>query len=104
MYIPGAGTLDLDGDGVPDVNIATEDDPGNPSAGVPTFKIGENLTLANGAATSGYLTMHSIAGVNAFKRAWNEDRDYLYPIPTNDRILTNGALAQNPGWNDGLGL
>ena len=104
MYIPGAGTLDLDGDGTPDVNIATNDNPGNPSAGVATFKIGENLVLANGATTSGYLTIHSIAGANAFKRAWNEDRDYLYPIPTNDRILTNGALAQNPGWNDGLGL
>ena len=38
------------------------------------------------------------------KREWKEDRDYLYPIPTKDRILTNGALTQNPGWDDKLGL
>ena len=31
-------------------------------------------------------------------------RDYLYPIPTDDRSLTGGALTQNPGWNDGLDL
>lgn len=35
-------------------------------------------------------------------RQWNEERDYLYPIPRQDRILTNGVLTQNPGWNDGL--
>ena len=35
-------------------------------------------------------------------RQWNEERDYLYPIPRQDRILTNGALTQNPGWNDNL--
>ena len=35
-------------------------------------------------------------------RSWNENRDYLYPIPTDDRNLTGGALTQNPGWDDGL--
>ena len=38
----------------------------------------------------------------SIKRVWNEDKDYLYPIPTKDRVLTDGALTQNPGWNDGL--
>lgn len=35
-------------------------------------------------------------------RLWDEERDYLYPIPTEERILTDGALTQNPGWKDGL--
>ena len=35
-------------------------------------------------------------------REFNEERDYLYPIPTTERSLTNGALTQNPGWDDGL--
>ena len=30
------------------------------------------------------------------------DKDYLYPIPTDDRSLTHGNLTQNPGWYDGL--
>ena len=30
-----------------------------------------------------------------------EPRDYLYPIPINERSL-NPNLTQNPGWNDGL--
>ena len=29
-------------------------------------------------------------------------RDSLYPVPTDDRVLTQGAITQNPGWNDGL--
>ena len=29
-------------------------------------------------------------------------RDYLYPIPIDERILTGGVLTQNPGWDDGL--
>ena len=28
--------------------------------------------------------------------------NHPYPIPTDDRSLTGGALTQNPGWNDGL--
>lgn len=31
---------------------------------------------------------------------WNEERDYLYPVPVGQRILTGGALSQNPGWVD----
>ena len=33
---------------------------------------------------------------------WHEDRDYLWPIPADQRSLTKGALSQNPGWDDGL--
>lgn len=36
-------------------------------------------------------------GVQGFK--FNEGRDYLYPIPTNQRTL-NPQLGQNPGWNN----
>ena len=41
-------------------------------------------------------------GSNSAKRTWDENRDYLFPIPTDERILTGGALTQNPGWEDGL--
>ena len=73
------------------------------------LEVGEKLTLvtpaASGANTyngeSGYLTVHRN---DLMQRNWNEERDYLYPIPTKERVLTNGALTQNPGWADGLGL
>lgn len=97
MYIPGPGSYDLNDDGKLDVNIATATNPGNPNAGAPTFKIGENLLLTG--PESGYLEMHQ-----DIQRNWREDRDYLYPLPMQDRILTNGALTQNPNWDDKLGF
>ena len=107
MYIPSAGTLDLNADGVLDFNIATTNNAGAPE-GVTTLKVGENLTLVTPSAggntyngESGFLTIHRN---DVMKRQWIEERDYYYPIPTKERILTNGALTQNPGWNDGLGL
>ena len=36
------------------------------------------------------------------KRSFNKDRDYLWPIPTDQRVATGGALSQNPGYEDGL--
>lgn len=46
---------------------------------------------------SGYIIIHT-----DYARSWDEERDYLYPVPTDDRVLTQGAITQNPGWNDGL--
>ena len=37
---------------------------------------------------------------NALKYTWNEERDYLWPIPADQRVLTGGLLTQNPGWTD----
>lgn len=97
MYIPGAGTYDLNNDGKLDFNISTSTDAGNPNAGAVNLKVGENLSLTGNE--SGHLVMHK-----DIVRNWNEERDYLYPLPMQDRILTDGALKQNPGWDDGLGL
>ena len=36
-----------------------------------------------------------------YKFSFDPERDYLYPVPTNERVLNN-RLLQNPGWNDGL--
>ena len=107
MYIPSAGAIDLNADGVLDFNIATASNPGSPD-GVTTLKVGENLTLVTPSESgntyngeSGFLTIHRN---DVMQRQWREDRDYYYPIPTKERVLTNGALTQNPGWEDGLGL
>lgn len=95
LYFPGTGEYDLDENGSVDVCIYdTEKAPGN-SADVLYLKLGSDIVLSEG--TSGNVLAHSTQ-----QRIWNEARDYLYPIPTDDRVLTQGAISQNPGWNDGL--
>lgn len=95
LYFPGTGEYDLDENGSVDVCIYdTEKAPGN-SADVLYLKLGSDIVLSEG--TSGNVLAHSTQ-----QRIWNEERDYLYPIPTDDRVLTQGAISQNPGWNDGL--
>lgn len=42
-----------------------------------------------------------VAPVQQVRRSFDENRDYLFPIPTADLAL-NPALVQNPGWSDGI--
>ncbi len=94
MYFPGPGEYDLNGDGAKDVLLYTTAKPAGATAPV-SFQLGVDIILSEG--TSGHVNPHKSTTCT-----WNEDRDYLYPIPTNERSLTHGALTQNPGWNDGL--
>ena len=95
MYFPGEGSYDLDGDGVADVILYTGDTP--PAGTALKLKIGRDVTLSND--TSGYLDWHKNTRPGW---TWNDGKDYLYPIPPEQRSLTQGALTQNPGWVDGL--
>lgn len=94
MYFPGPGEYDLDNDGIKDVYLYTGS---NRQSSVATqqYQIGTDIILSEG--DKGNVVVHS-----QIPRAWNEARDYYYPIPSKDRILTNGALTQNPGWEDNL--
>lgn len=94
IYVPGPGTYDLDGNGTPDVCFYEGNAPSLPSGVVPC-KINEKVFLTDG--NKGYVINHKNT-----PGKWDESRDYLYPIPINDRSLTEGALTQNPGWDDGL--
>ena len=95
LYFAGTGEYDLDGNGTVDVCIYdSETAPGN-KVDVLYLKLGTDIVLSG--KTSGNLLAHSTT-----HRIWNEERDYLYPIPTDDRVLTQGAISQNPGWDDGL--
>lgn len=93
MYFPGPGEYDLDGDGKADLCLWTGS---KPSTGAPiVYELAVDIQLTGG--TSGNILLHT-----DYPRTWNEERDYLYPIPTDDRVLTQGAITQNPGWNDNL--
>ena len=61
------------------------------------YKLGDEFRLENG--TKGNIIVHDVAEE---PRSWDENKDYLYPIPTQERLLSNGALSQNPNWNDNL--
>jgi hypothetical protein len=93
MYFPGVGTYDIDHNGSIDLHIYEGTKPAA-VAGRQYLKIGE-VVLENGAAGGQIVTNPTVT------KQWNEDRDYLYPIPTQERLL-NKALTQNPGWIDGV--
>lgn len=93
IFIPGPGAYDLDKNGKNDVCFYLDD---KPSVFVPLFlKIGQDVILTEG--DRGNIICH-----NVNERIWREDRDYLFPIPIQERALTGGKLSQNPGWIDGL--
>lgn len=94
MYFPSPGEYDLNGDGQNDICLYTDTKPGD-AQGITYLKIDSDIKLSDG--NKGYLSPHK--GLTLF---WNEQRDYFYPIPSNERLITNGALTQNPGWDDGL--
>ena len=92
MYFPGAGEYDLNNDGVIDIVLYTDAEPATAVAA--KYKIGSNdFILSDGASGN----VNNYKGIHC---TWNEDRDYLYPIPTDELKLTGGALKQNPGWDN----
>lgn len=90
-YFKGANSYDLDGDGKKDFAIY-KDRPIRVS-GVTPLKIGTDIYLTDLQAGKG-----NVIGIYGTTHAFNEDRDYLFPLPTDDIKLTNGALVQNPNW------
>ena len=61
------------------------------------LEIGEGKDAQLTEGTSGYIVCFR---GRTYK--WEEGRDYLWPIPTDQRVATGGALSQNPGYEDGL--
>lgn len=87
-YLPGSGFYDFDGDGKEEVDIWDN------GMEIP-IEIGVDIFLSEGDL--GLIVAHQDR-----QRTFDEGRDYLYPIPISERILTNKVLTQNPGWQDGL--
>jgi len=90
MYLPGPGSYDFTGDGVPDVILYAEGTvkPKAPN-GETILQIGKDVILSDGNYVNGI--------ADQVRQGFNEDRDYLYPIPINELNL-NPNLVQNPGW------
>lgn len=96
MYFPSPGDYDLTGDNVADVILyANGTSKPEAQAGVQVYEIGKDIMLTDD--NEGYVFYHK----NITRTQFSQERDYLYPIPINERSL-NPNLTQNPGWNDGL--
>ena len=93
LYFPGEGKYDLTGDGKANILLSATKKSGG--LGVTCLVFDQDIFLSNG--TSGNMVAYKDMIMQ-----WNEDKDYLYPIPITDRTMTSGALSQNPGWIDGL--
>ncbi|SFF84377.1 RagB/SusD family nutrient uptake outer membrane protein [Prevotella sp. KH2C16] len=109
MYVPALDpvkkfvVLDLNGNGANDsYDVCIYSGSTVPSAAtypelasVTIFlKLDDNLSLENGV-NGGNILIHDI---KVAPRKWNEDRDYLYPIPQDQITLYGGSLTQNPNW------
>ena len=111
IYIKGSevGTdIDLDKDGKADLYLYRGTKGTTHAPATNQIQLGSGYQLvretADGkgwelspAGEGGYLTYWF-----AEDYEWNEERDYLWPIPADQRTLTGFALSQNPGWDDGL--
>ena len=95
IYFPGLGEYDLDGDGKMDVCLYQGTKPSTTAPDANIIEVAGNWSLTEG--TSGNLTYYKQENYQ-----WDEGRDYLWPIPEDQRQITNGALSQNPGWTDGM--
>ena len=93
MYFPRLGEYDLDEDGNIDLCLYQGQKPSTTAK--LSLEAGQDIYLSEN--DHGYVDPYQNITLS-----WNEDRDYFYPIPTDDRSLSGGALTQNPGWNDGL--
>ena len=89
-YFPSEGEYDMDGNGTNDLLLYSKDK-GNFKG--TAKKLGKDIVLSDN--TSG-----NIHALNTIKITWDENRDYLWPIPASERVLTGGVLTQNPGWTD----
>ena len=92
MYFASPGAHNLDGDDTPEVVLYTGEKPDE--KGPQYLKLGTDIILEN--ETEGRVLINP-----NIKKTFDENRDYLFPIPTQERLL-NPDLTQNPGWEDGL--
>ena len=95
IYFPGPGKYDMTGSGKASINLMEEGQTGGGGIGITKLYLGSDVILTNG-------TLGNMWAFSTLNFQFDENKDYLDPIPTNERVLTNGALTQNPGWNDGL--
>jgi hypothetical protein len=88
-YFPAKGTYDLDGDGKNDVAVVdVKPNPATP--GLQYLVLQPDKALSEG--DKGKIVIHS-----KVLKTFDEDKDYLYPLPLSE-LLLNPQLKQNNKW------
>lgn len=102
IYLAELGEQELDGDETPDAYFYRgANRPSGISKKIPqenVIRLGTNTVLTVKGVQNkekGYLTTY-----NSEKYQWDEEKDYLWPIPLSQIQETGGALSQNPGYED----
>ena len=93
MRLDGVGEYDLDKNGSVDLVVYEGTAPSTIQGVV--YKELSELNLSE----EGNIVLHA-----DIERKFDESKDYLYPIPTEDIVLTQGVVKQNPGWDEMDGL
>lgn len=93
MRLDGVGEYDLDKNGSVDLVVYEGMAPSTIQGVV--YKELSELNLSE----EGNIVLHA-----DIERNFDESKDYLYPIPTEDIVLTQGVVKQNPGWDEMDGL
>lgn len=94
IYFPELGKYDMTGDGKANIELVKEKK--GAVLGITKLQVGSDVVLTGD-------TLGNMWAYPGLDFAWNEDKDYLYPVPGQQRTLTSGKLSQNPGWVDGTG-
>ena len=89
IYFPSLGSFDFNNDGKTDVYLHNGNASGAPVGTTSIINV-KQKALTNG--TSG--NFYPLKGITI---TFDENKDYLYPIPLED-IALNPKIKQNPGW------
>ncbi len=91
MYVPAMNaTMDLNGDGKPDVSFVTAR-PSNPVSGVVYYIINGGSSQLTEGTKGNLLWLSNVTKVF-------DERRYFYPIPLDQVVLSGENVKQNPGW------
>lgn len=95
IYFNGPGEYDMSGDGKTNlILVAAGATKPNAAAGVLVYELDKDIFLTEG--NRGYYDYHK--GVKSERNGFNENRDYLYPIPSDEIALNPNLAPNNPGW------
>jgi len=93
LFFPREGKYDLTGDGKANILLSATKKSGG--IGVTCLVLDQDIFLSE-------TTKGNMVAYKDMIMQWNEQRDYLFPVPITERTMTLGKLSQNPGWVDNI--